>query len=105
RLGLPLSEVLGGRLRDSIPVLWVLASGNTEKDIAEAEKMVAAKRHNIFKLKIGSRPVEEDVEHVLAIKKALGKDVSIRVDVNRAWSELEAIKGIQLLQDGGVDLI
>lgn len=105
RLNLPLSEVLGGRLRNSIPVLWVLASGNTEKDIAEAQKMIEAKRHNVFKLKIGSRPVEEDVEHVLAIKKALGKDISIRVDVNRAWSELEAIKGIQLLQDGGIDLI
>lgn len=104
-LNLPLSEVLGGRLRDSLPVLWVLASGNTEKDIAEAQKMIAAKRHNIFKLKIGSRPVEADVEHVLAIKKALGSDISIRVDVNRAWSELDAIKGIQLLQDGGVDLI
>ncbi|WP_180051003.1 muconate/chloromuconate family cycloisomerase [Acinetobacter sp. YH12144] len=105
RLNLPLSELLGGRLRDSLPVLWVLASGNTEKDIAEAQKMIAAKRHNIFKLKIGSRPVEADVEHVLAIKKALGSDISIRVDVNRAWSELDAIKGIQLLQDGGVDLI
>ncbi len=105
RLGLPLNEVLGGRLRDSISVLWVLASGNTEKDIAEAQKMIESKRHNVFKLKIGSRPVEQDVEHVLAIKKALGDDVSIRVDVNRAWSELTAIKGIQLLQDGGVDLI
>ena len=105
RLGLPLSEVLGGRLRDSVPVLWVLASGDTDKDIAEAKKMIEAKRHNFFKLKIGSRAVEADVEHVLTIKKALGADISIRVDVNRAWSELEAIKGIQLLQDGGVDLI
>lgn len=105
RLNQPLSEILGGRLRNSVPVLWVLASGNTEKDIAEAQKMIAAKRHNIFKLKIGSRPVERDVEHVLAIKQALGKDISIRVDVNRAWSELDAIKGIQLLQDGGIDLI
>ena len=105
RLNLPLSELLGGRLRDSVPVLWVLASGDTQKDIAEAQKMIAIKRHNTFKLKIGSRPVEADVEHVLAIKQALGKDVSIRVDVNRAWSELDAIKGIQLLQDGGVDLI
>lgn len=105
RLGLPVSELLGGRLRDSIPVLWVLASGNTEKDIAEAQKMIELKRHNIFKLKIGSRPVEADVEHVLSIKKALGADISIRVDVNRAWTELEAIKGIQLLQDGGIDLI
>ncbi len=105
RLGLPLSEVLGGRVRDSISVLWVLASGNTEKDIAEAQKMIESKRHNVFKLKIGSRPVEQDVEHVLAIKKVLGDDISIRVDVNRAWSELTAIKGIQMLQDGGIDLI
>lgn len=105
RLGLPLSELLGGRLRDSVPVLWVLASGDTQKDIAEAQKMLAEKRHNFFKLKIGSRAVEADVEHVLAIKKALGNEVSIRVDVNRAWSELDAIKGITLLQDGGIDLI
>jgi muconate cycloisomerase len=58
RLDLPLSEVLGGRLRDSLSVLWVLASGDTEKDIAEAQKMIEAKRHNIFKLKIGSRVPE-----------------------------------------------
>ncbi|KAF1028417.1 MAG: Muconate cycloisomerase 1 [Acinetobacter bereziniae] len=105
RLGIPVSELLGGRLRDSISVLWVLASGDTDKDIAEAKKMIAAKRHNIFKLKIGSRPLEQDVEHVLAIKQALGQEISIRVDVNRAWSELTAIKGIKMLQDGGVDLI
>ncbi|WP_336933426.1 muconate/chloromuconate family cycloisomerase [Acinetobacter bereziniae] len=105
RLGIPLSELLGGRLHDSISVLWVLASGDTEKDIAEAKKMITAKRHNIFKLKIGSRPLEQDIEHVLAIKQALGSEISIRVDVNRAWSELTAIKGIKMLQDGGVDLI
>lgn len=105
RLGLPLSELLGGRLRTGVPVLWVLASGDTEKDIAEAKKMIELKRHNVFKLKIGSNPVDADVEHVLAIKKALGNDISIRVDVNRAWSELEAIRGIQMLQDGGIDLI
>lgn len=105
RLNVPLSEVLGGRLRDRVPVLWVLASGDTDKDIAEAQKMIEMKRHNTFKLKIGSRSVEADVEHVLAIKKALGTETSIRVDVNRAWSERQAIKGIQRLQDGGVDLI
>lgn len=105
RLGLPLSEVLGGRLRNSVPVLWVLASGDTEKDIAEAQQMLKAKRHNIFKLKIGSRTIDEDVEHVLAIKHALGADVSIRVDLNQAWTELEANKGIERLQAGGIDLI
>lgn len=105
QLNLPLSEVLGGRLRDRLPVLWTLASGDTEKDIAEAKKMIELKRHNIFKLKIGSNPVQHDVDHVIAIKKALGPEISIRVDVNRAWSELECIQGIQQLQDGGIDLI
>ncbi|TCM64447.1 muconate cycloisomerase [Acinetobacter calcoaceticus] len=105
RLGLPLSELLGGRLRDRLPVLWTLASGDTDKDIAEAKQMIAAKRHNIFKLKIGSNPLQHDVDHVIAIKQALGAEISVRVDVNRAWSELECVNGIQQLQDGGIDLI
>ncbi len=105
QLNLPLSEVLGGRLRDSVPVLWVLASGDTDKDIAEAKAMIEKKRHNIFKLKIGAKSVKEDVAHVIAIKKALGDSASIRVDVNRAWRELECIDGIAKLQDGGIDLI
>ena len=105
QLGVPLSELLGGRLRDSLPVLWTLASGDTDKDIAEAQKMIHSKRHNTFKLKIGSNPWQQDVEHVIAIKKALGADISVRVDVNRAWSELECTKGIAQLQDGGIDLV
>ncbi|MCW3478420.1 muconate/chloromuconate family cycloisomerase [Neisseriaceae bacterium JH1-16] len=105
RLNIPLSELLGGRLRDALPVAWTLASGDTQKDIAEAEAMLEARRHRIFKLKIGLRPVAEDVAHVLAIKKALGDAVSVRVDVNQAWSELDAVNGIAALQAGGVDLI
>jgi hypothetical protein len=45
-----------------------LASGDTAKDIDEAEAMLAGRRHNIFKLKIGKRSVEADVAHVGAIK-------------------------------------
>ncbi len=105
RLGVPLSELLGGRVRDALPVAWTLASGDTARDIAEAEQMLALRRHRIFKLKIGARPVAEDVAHVLAIKKALGDAVSVRVDVNQAWTELEAMRGIAALEAGGIDLI
>ena len=38
RLGVPLSEVLGGRLRNSLPVLWTLASGDTEKILLKLAK-------------------------------------------------------------------
>jgi muconate cycloisomerase len=105
RLGVPVSTLLGGRLRDALPVAWTLASGDTRTDIAEAEAMLEQRRHRIFKLKIGARSVSDDVAHVLAIKKALGSDVSVRVDVNMAWSELDAVNGIAALEAGGIDLI
>jgi muconate cycloisomerase len=105
RLNVPLSELLGGRVRDLLPVAWTLASGDTARDIAEAEHMLEQRRHRIFKLKIGLRNVDDDVAHVLAIKRALGSVASVRVDVNQAWSEADAVRGIAALEAGGVDLI
>lgn len=105
RLNVPLSELLGGRVRDALPVAWTLASGDTARDIAEAETMLELRRHRIFKLKIGLRDVLADVAHVLAIKQELGDRASVRVDVNQAWSEMDALRGIAMLEAGGIDLI
>jgi muconate cycloisomerase len=35
------SALLGGALQTALPVLWTLASGDTAKDIAEGEKLLA----------------------------------------------------------------
>lgn len=105
RVGVPVSELLGGRLRDSLPVAWTLASGDTAKDIAEAEAMLEARRHRVFKLKIGKRAVADDVAHVAAIKRALGDRAAVRVDVNMAWSELDARYGLAALADAGCELV
>lgn len=105
RVGLPVSELLGGRVHDSLLVLWTLASGDTGKDIAEAEAMIGSRRHNAFKLKIGKRSLVDDVAHVGAIKRALGDSASIRVDVNMAWDETTAQRGIDMLADVGCDLV
>ena len=105
RCGLPMSELVGGRLRDRLPVLWTLASGDTTCDIAEAEDMLDRRRHNAFKLKIGKRALQDDVAHVATIKRALGDRASVRVDVNQAWSESDAKRGIAMLADVGCDLV
>lgn len=105
RVGLPVSELLGGRRRERLSVAWTLASGDTAKDIDEAERMLAQRRHNIFKLKIGKRAVVDDVAHVAAIKRALGDRASVRVDVNRAWDEASAARGVAMLEAAGCDLI
>lgn len=105
RLGLPVSELLGGRVRDSLEVAWTLASGDTAKDIAEAEQMLEIRRHRIFKLKIGANEVNHDLKHVMAIKRALGDSASVRVDVNQAWDESVALRACRILGDNGIDLI
>lgn len=105
RVGLPVSELLGGRRRDRLPVAWTLASGDTARDIAEAERMLDLRRHRVFKLKIGARPIRDDIAHVAAIKAALGDRAAVRVDVNMAWSEGEAAFGMAALTDAGCELV
>ncbi|MBS4005001.1 MAG: muconate/chloromuconate family cycloisomerase [Afipia sp.] len=100
-----LSDIFGGRYRERLPIAWTLASGDTHADIKEAENMLASRRHNTFKLKIGRRSVQEDVEHVAQIKRALGSSASVRVDINQAWSETETASALISLRDAGVDLI
>ena len=99
------SELLGGRFHDRLPVAWTLASGDTGADIAEAEEMLAKRRHNIFKLKIGRGDPQQNITHVAAIKRALGDRASVRVDVNQAWSEAVASRCLPQLRDAGVDLV
>ncbi|NYH20754.1 muconate/chloromuconate family cycloisomerase [Paraburkholderia bryophila] len=105
RLGVPLSELFGGRVRDSVEVAWTLASGDTQRDIDEAARVYEAKRHRIFKLKIGARALADDVAHVVAIGRALEGRGEVRVDVNQAWSETEAIWAARRFADAGVTLI
>ncbi|AQG98820.1 muconate cycloisomerase [Burkholderia sp. KK1] len=105
RLGVPVSELLGGRHRERLPVAWTLASGDTDRDIAEAEMMLERRRHKIFKLKIGAKEVKADIKHVADIKRALGDRGSVRVDVNMAWSETQAAWAIPALVDAGCDLV
>lgn len=104
-LGLPVSALLGGALSNTLPVLWTLASGDTAKDIAEGEALLAEGRHRAFKLKIGARDLETDLAHTRAIVEALGDRASIRVDVNQAWNASTAAHGCAELSAMGVDLI
>ncbi|ALP65122.1 MULTISPECIES: muconate/chloromuconate family cycloisomerase [Paraburkholderia] len=105
RFGVPLSELFGGRVTDSVEVAWTLASGDTGRDIDEAHQMLEMKRHRVFKLKIGTRAPAEDIAHVAAIKAAVGDRAEVRVDVNQAWSQAEALWASERLADAGCNLI
>jgi muconate cycloisomerase len=105
RLGLPVHALLGGAVRASLPVLWTLASGDASRDVDEALGLIEARRHRVFKLKIGSRELAADIAHVQAIRRGLGNDVMLTVDVNQAWDEPTAVRGIAALEAAGVGLV
>ncbi|KRB84000.1 muconate/chloromuconate family cycloisomerase [Noviherbaspirillum sp. Root189] len=105
RLGVPVHALLGGAVRNSLPVLWTLASGDSARDIEEAKQLLEIRRHKVFKLKIGKRSPRQDIEHVAAIKNALGDRADITVDINQAWSVATAARHIPDLQAAGVMLV
>src|SRR5262245_17271119 len=62
-LGVPVHCLLGGRVRDRVPLSWSLAVADPQAEIEEARAKVAL-AHRIFKIKTAARPVAEDVERI-----------------------------------------
>jgi muconate cycloisomerase len=104
-LGVPAGQLLGGGVRESVPVLWTLASGDPAQEIEEAEKKIAAGLHNTFKVKIGARSPEADVARLGRLARALADRASLIVDVNQAWDETIALRYLPVLAELGVRLV
>jgi muconate cycloisomerase len=104
-MGVPVHQLLGGRQTEAMECVWGLASGNTGKDIEEAERVLSQKLHRGFKIKVGTRAIETDIEHVSRIAKALAGRAALRIDANQAWDELTATRAIAALEAVGVSLI
>ena len=104
-LGIPAVQLLGGGVRESMPVLWTLASGDPAQEIEEAEKKIAAGLHNAFKVKIGARSAEADVARLGRLAGALADRASLIVDANQAWDETIALRYLPVLAELGVRLV
>ncbi len=103
-LGVPVHRLLGGRVRDRVPLSWSLAVADAGAEIEEARAKVAA-GHRIFKIKTAARPVAEDVERARRLREAVGPDVSLRIDANQGWDRPTALRAIQALEPYGLDFV
>src|SRR5271165_4609285 len=104
-LGIPAVQLLGGAVRESMPVLWTLASGDPVQEIEEAEKKLAARLHDTFKVKIGARSPEADLARLRRLAGSLGGRASLIVDANQAWDETTALRCLPMLAELGVRLV
>jgi len=64
---------------------------------AETALILLENGYNTFKLKAGRDNFEDDLEAIKRIRKTLGKDVKIRIDVNGKWKFDDAIKNLRKL--------
>ncbi|MBI2215777.1 MAG: hypothetical protein HYU51_00635 [Candidatus Rokubacteria bacterium] len=103
-LGVPVHRLLGGRVRDRVPLSWSLAVEDGDAEIDEARERVAA-GHRIFKIKTGAHAVAHDVTRVRRIREAVGPDVSLRVDANQGWDRATALRAIRAMEPFDLDFV
>lgn len=90
--GVPVHALLGGTQsgRRRIPLLRMLGSLTIEEDVAEAARCRRADV-TIFKLKVGTRSLDEDIAAATAVRAAIGGDATLSVDANATWTEDKAV--------------
>ena len=102
-LNLPVYQLLGGMVRDKVPMSWSLAAGSIEADLKEAEEMTA-KGNFIFKFKTGLKSVEEDAERIKCVREAFPK-ASLRADANQGWDRAKGLRACSLFEPYNLDFI
>lgn len=104
-LGIPVALLLGGAVRESVPVLWTLASGDPAQEIDEAEGKLAARLHDTFKVKIGAQAPVADLARLRRLASALAGRARLIVDANQAWDEATATQCLPVLAELGIALV
>jgi D-galactarolactone cycloisomerase len=95
-LGLPITDLYGGRLRESVPA-YASAMNYQEGLNAEEHYPIEAAKcveqgFRALKMRLGGLPMKRDVAAATAVREAVGPEVRLMADGNGAYSLATAIK-------------
>jgi len=102
-LKVPLNVLFGGPVRDSVPILRILAIKTPQEMAAQAQKLVD-KGYSYLKIKVHG-DVAEDVARVAAIRRQVGEDVHLTIDANQSYSPKDAIAALNRMAEHRIDLV
>lgn len=89
----PVSVLMGGQHRQKVVPyatgLYFSKSNKLTQDLVDEAKNYVAQGFKAIKMKVGFS-IAADVEHVQAVREALGKDIKLMIDSNHAYSLREA---------------
>lgn len=93
----PVYNLLGGLSHEKIPLCFVMSSDSPEQVAADGVKLLKAGLRSL-KLKVGHRSLEEDVELVAALRKAVGSNTRIILDPNGGWHYNQALNTLRRME-------
>jgi L-alanine-DL-glutamate epimerase-like enolase superfamily enzyme len=102
-LGVPLNVLFGGKVRDSVPMLRILAIKTPQDMAAQAKRLVDA-GYRYLKIKVHGH-VEEDVARVAAIRRQVGDGVHLTIDANQSYAPKDAIIALGRMAEHRIDLV
>ena len=76
---------------------YTISLGEPDKMAADALRF-ANMGFPVIKVKVGGEP-KKDIERVKAIRKAIGKEIPLRIDANQGWNVKDAIKVLKGVKD------
>lgn len=101
-LGLPLYALLGGLFRAEIPIIRIVPLKEPSQMAANALNLVE-QGYRYIKVKLHGEPAK-DLERIKEIRKAVGNDIHITVDMNQSYSPKVAIDTIKRMEEYRVEL-
>lgn len=94
-VNLSASDLLGGRLVDSIEYIGYIFIDSPEVNAEQAKRFTQA-GHGTLKMKLG-RDIGIDEARLRAVRDAVGPEIRIRIDSNTAWNREEALRNLDRL--------
>lgn len=101
----PVYNLLGGKVRDRVPLSYSIPFGDP-KDMAELARERVKWGNKTVKVKVGSEDPARDIAAVTMIRQAIGPDIKLRVDGNMGWrTAKEAVRIIHAMEPQGLELV
>src|SRR5437762_1492331 len=86
-LNKPVYELLGGKVREFVPLKWSVSGSEPEKAVTIARGAID-RGFTAMKVKVGLGP-DADVARVRAVREAIGDKIKLGVDANGGWPTAE----------------
>jgi L-alanine-DL-glutamate epimerase-like enolase superfamily enzyme len=103
----PVYNLIGGLSQPQLPLEWSISMAeDPAKMVSDAERAIHEFGIRVLCIKSGhSKGWQQDVKNFIAIREAVGSDISIGMDPNTGWSVTDTISTLRALAPYRVDYL